>query len=155
MPSSRIDRTDNIDEMADITYQLSGRTLKVYWWLMTQRDTKNRLEVQRGTNLSSPSLASYHLKKLKSMGLVEETIHGEYKILKEVRVGVTKFFFILLNRMIPRFLLYATFYAVTIFGILCLSNSLPSPILIFIMLVLLFGFITSLFEASVLIRSSP
>ena len=43
-------------------------------------------EVQRKLNFSSPALATYHLEKLETLGLVKKTPEG-YTLLKEVKVG--------------------------------------------------------------------
>jgi len=50
-------------------------------------------------------LASYHLTKLEELGLVEKT-NGEYRLKKEVRVGVLKQFTKLGTFMLPRYAFY-------------------------------------------------
>ena len=63
-------------------------------------------EIQRKLGFSSPSVSSYHLKKLQDLGLVEN-IFGDYQITKEVKVGVLRQFVTLGGIMLPRFLFYA------------------------------------------------
>jgi len=74
--------------------------------LKSQTSTLGVREVQRKLNFSSPALASYHLSKLEELGLVEKT-NGEYKLKREVRVGVLKQFTRLGTFMLPRYAFYA------------------------------------------------
>src|SRR5438093_8989156 len=68
-------------------------------------------EVQRALNFSSPTLALYHLDKLKDLGLVSKDT-GEYRLIKEVKVDVLKQFLRLGRVFVPRFALYAAFFTV-------------------------------------------
>lgn len=52
---------------------LSGTTLKVYRYLYRIGIPQGIHDVQNGLHLSSTSVASYHLKKLQTMGLVKQT----------------------------------------------------------------------------------
>ena len=54
---------------------LRGTTLRVYMYVL-KKGTAGIREVQRGLKLSSPTLASYHLEKLKKAGLVKQTMEG-------------------------------------------------------------------------------
>lgn len=90
-----------------IESELKGNTLRVYWMLLkTQTGTIGVREVQRALRFSSPALASYHLTKLEDLGLVEKT-NGEYRLKREVRVGVLKQFTKLGTFLLPRYILYA------------------------------------------------
>jgi hypothetical protein len=68
-------------------------------------------EVQRALNFSSPTLALYHLDKLKDLGLVSKD-SGEYRLIKEVKVDVLKQFLRLGRVFVPRFALYAALFTV-------------------------------------------
>lgn len=64
-------------------------------------------EVQRALNLSSPSVAQYHLSKLEQTGLVKRE-EGNYlvnRVLLESFVKVNRF-------LVPRYLFYSVFSAV-------------------------------------------
>ena len=63
-------------------------------------------DVQRALNFSSPSVAAYHLNKLQELGLVENE-RGDYRLIKEVKIGVLRQFVSLRGLMLPRFLFYA------------------------------------------------
>lgn len=90
-----------------IESQLKGKTLLVYMYILTSEDpTVGVREVQRSLGFSSPSVSSYHLNKLKDLGLVE-SIRGEYSLVREVKVGVLRQFVTFGGVMLPRYLFYA------------------------------------------------
>ena len=93
-----------------IESELKGNTLRVYWALLRSQDRVVGVrEVQRSLGFSSPALASYHLRKLQDLGLVQEKL-GEYHLVKEVKVGVLKQFTKLGTLMLPRYTLYAILF---------------------------------------------
>ncbi len=93
-----------------IVSQLKGNTLRVYWHLLNNpQNTAGPREIQRTLNFSSPALADYHLKKLETLGLVEKE-RGEYRLVREVDVGVLKQFIRLGTLILPRYTLYATLF---------------------------------------------
>jgi predicted DNA-binding transcriptional regulator len=97
-------------EKGKVDAELKGNTLRVYVYALK----KNRVgvrEVQRALNLSNPSLAQYHLSKLKELGLVREE-NGEYEISNEVKVDVMRDFLRIGTSLIPRFVFYAVFFSV-------------------------------------------
>jgi DNA-binding transcriptional ArsR family regulator len=90
--------------------ELRGNTLRAYWALLDSRDgVIGPRELQRRLGFSSPALASYHLNKLREMGLVAHE-RGDYRLLVEVRVGVLKQFIKLGIFLLPRYVLYATMF---------------------------------------------
>jgi len=66
-------------------------------------------EVQRALGFSSPTLALYHLDKLRDLGLVAKE-SGEYRLVKEVKVDVLKQFMKVGRVFVPRFSLYAVLF---------------------------------------------
>ena len=93
-----------------VASELKGNTLRVYWELLRSSDgVVGVREVQRSLDFSSPALASYHLNKLEELGLVEKK-HGDYHLIREVRVGILKQFLKLGAFMLPRYILYATMF---------------------------------------------
>jgi len=94
----------------EIESALKGNTLRVYWHLLRATNgTIGVRQTQKALGFSSPTLASYHLRKLEDLGLVREG-KGEYHLVREVRVGVLKQFTRLGTLMLPRYLLYATMF---------------------------------------------
>lgn len=93
-----------------IESELKGNTLRVYWILLnSQTGTIGVRGVQRALRFSSPALASYHLAKLEELGLAEKA-NGEYRLVRDVRVGVLKQFTKLGTFMLPRYTLYAAMF---------------------------------------------
>jgi DNA-binding transcriptional ArsR family regulator len=90
--------------------ELKGNTLRVYVYALKKRKVGVR-EVQRALLMSNPSLAQYHLNKLKDLGLVSEN-NGEYEIAGEVKVDVMRDFLRLGTLIVPRFIFYAVVFTV-------------------------------------------
>jgi predicted DNA-binding transcriptional regulator len=61
------------NEQEDI---LRGTTLRVYRFIYRQGRPVGIHDVQRGLELSSPSVAQYHIRKLLSVGLIREEQQG-------------------------------------------------------------------------------
>ena len=59
-----------------------GTTLNVYSYVVKKGKPVGPREVMRGANLSSPSVAYWHLQKLENSGLLTKNEAGEY-IVKE------------------------------------------------------------------------
>lgn len=90
-----------------IESELKGKTLLVYMHILKAKESSVGVRaVQRALGFSSPSVSSYHLNKLKDLGLVE-SIRGDYTLIREVRVGVLKQFVSVGGVMLPRYLFYA------------------------------------------------
>lgn len=102
-----------------IEAELKGKTLRVYWYLLKSGGSSVGVrEVQKSLGFSSPRLAAYHLEKLEELGLVEKR-HGQYFLVKEVKVGVLKHFLRFGRFLLPRYLFYATmFTTLLIYGII-------------------------------------
>ena len=90
--------------------ELKGNTLRVYVYALKKRKVGVR-EVQRALMMSNPSLAQYHLNKLKDLGLVSEN-NGEYEVTGEVKVDVMRDFLRLGTLIVPRFIFYAVVFTV-------------------------------------------
>ena len=90
--------------------ELKGNTLRVYIYALKKRKVGVR-EVQRALLMSNPSLAQYHLNKLRELGLVSENI-GEYDVAGEVKVEVMRDFLRLGTLIVPRFVFYAVIFTV-------------------------------------------
>jgi len=89
---------------------LKGNTLRVYWTLLkSDNGVMGVREIQRALKFSSPTLAAYHLKKLEELGLVKSE-HGDYRLVKEVKVGILKDFMKFGTLMLPRYTLYAAMF---------------------------------------------
>ncbi|MGB9728468.1 MAG: helix-turn-helix domain-containing protein [Thermoprotei archaeon] len=144
------------DDLSLIESKLKGKTLLVYWYLISSnsRIVKVR-EVQRALKFSSPSIAAYHLSKLEELGLVRKTEHGEYELVQEVKIGILRFFTRIGKFLIPRFLFYSIWFSTMIIMYLMLY---PQTGDVHNIMAIIFG-ISSLiifwFETIKLLRNKP
>lgn len=104
------DQTERSFDDEKIASELKGNTLRAYWALMNAKDgVLGVRELQRRLGFSSPALAFYHLNKLADMKLVAKE-RGDYRLVREVKVGVLKQFIKLGTFLLPRYVLYATMF---------------------------------------------
>jgi len=102
--------------------EIRGNTLKVYLYLLKHGPSELR-EVQRGLNLSSASLASYHLGKLAEANCVQQDEQGKYFAVKDASAKVLEgyskvgpavvpqlFFFSLLFTILAAFFSFEALY---------------------------------------------
>jgi hypothetical protein len=89
------------------TDALEGKTLNVYSYVVKEGKPVGPREVMRATNLSSPSVAYWHLQKLESLGLLQKDSYGEY-VVKE-KIGVSGHLWIG-NKLVPRLMCYSLFF---------------------------------------------
>lgn len=95
-----------------IDNQLKGNTLRVYWFLLKSRSASAGIrEVQRALRFSSPTLAQYHLEKLRELGLLRKE-SSQYFLVSDVKVGVLREFYRFGSVLVPRFVLYAVLFSV-------------------------------------------
>jgi len=90
-----------------IESELKGKTMLVYMHMLrADQHSVGVRAVQRALSFSSPSVAAYHLNKLRDLGLVESE-RGDYRLVREVKIGVLRQFVTLGGFMLPRLLFYA------------------------------------------------
>ena len=87
--------------------QVYGRTWDVYLCILTSGTPIGVREIWRTLNLSSPSLAQYHVNKLMELRLVETTPGGKYITNDEERLEALRSFLMLRGMLIPRMVVYA------------------------------------------------
>jgi DNA-binding transcriptional ArsR family regulator len=92
---------EQTDQAKDV---LKGTTLEVYRFLLKSSKPVGTRELQRALNLSSSSVATYHLTKLEDAGLLKREAGGfsVSKYLLENSIKVAKF-------LIPRYFFYTAF----------------------------------------------
>jgi hypothetical protein len=86
---------------------LEGKTLSVYSYMVKENKPVGPREVMRATNLSSPSVAYFHLQKLEASGLLQKNSYGEYVVTE--KVSVSGHFWIGKN-LVPRLMCYSLFF---------------------------------------------
>ncbi len=94
----------------DTLYNLRGKTLKVYLYLLSKNESIGVREVQRILGFSSPSVAFHHIEKLLNMGLIEKDNYGRYYTVKKVDVDILQPFTKIGKFMLPRLSFYASFF---------------------------------------------
>jgi hypothetical protein len=87
--------------------ELEGNTLSVYAYIVRINKPVGVRDVTRGANLSSSSVASRHLQKLESLGLLEKNEYGDF-VLKE-KANVSGHVWVGRN-LVPRLMLFAFFF---------------------------------------------
>ena len=129
------------DEAQD---KLKGTTLEVYRFMLKSNKAVGAREIQRKLNLSSPSLAAYHLSKLEEIELIGKA-NGEYTITKnllEDYVRVSRF-------LIPRFLFYSIFAVLALaIGIVFFQPAFLTQDYVFFVGVTLFCAVAFCFETA-------
>lgn len=134
--------------------QLKGNTLKVYMYLLKAPSASGGIrEVQRALKFSSPTLAQYHLDKLRELGLVRKE-SAEYLLVSDVKVGVLRQFYRLGTVLVPRFVLYAVLFTVLL-GFLPFIIIEITLVSIFALLLALLGAAIFWYEAVIALRERP
>jgi hypothetical protein len=87
--------------------ELEGTTLNVYAFVVKEGKPIGPREVMRAINLTSPSIAHWHLQKLEALGLLAKNEYGEYTV-KE-KVGVSGHLWIG-RTLVPRLIFYSFFF---------------------------------------------
>jgi predicted DNA-binding transcriptional regulator len=108
-------------EREKIEYELRGKTLKIYLYMLRQGKPVGVREVQRDLQLSSPSVAFHHIEKMVRLGVVEQDQLGNYVIAKKVDPGILQAFVNVGKFSLPRVGFYAVFFS-TIAVAYVLSN---------------------------------
>src|SRR5580700_11506973 len=109
------------DQKAKIEYELRGKTLKVYLYVLKQGKPVGVREVQRELGFSSPSVAYHHIEKLARLGIIEQDSMGDYILTKKVDPGMLQAFVNVGKFSLPRLGFYAVFFT-TIAVAYVLSN---------------------------------
>jgi DNA-binding transcriptional ArsR family regulator len=95
---------------------IHGTTLRVYWYLFKNARSVGVRETQRALSMSSPSIALYHLEKLRELGVAEKNDQGEYGLRQQVPIGTLKMFLRIGHLILPRYLFYAIFFTAATFA---------------------------------------
>jgi predicted DNA-binding transcriptional regulator len=93
-----------------IEYELRGKTLKVYLYVLRQGKPVGVREVQRELAFSSPSVAYHHIEKLTRLGIIEQDNLGNYILTKKVDPGILQAFVNVGKFSLPRLGFYAVFF---------------------------------------------
>ncbi len=88
---------------------VSGKTWDVYLYILTSNHPVGVREVWKGLNLSTPSLAQYHINKLVELGLIQKDPSGKYVAKSKAQISVLKSFVFVGGKLIPKLFFYGVF----------------------------------------------
>lgn len=100
----------------EILSNLTGRTLMVYFVLLNKKTIGVR-ELQRHLNLSSPSVAKYHLEKLVNLHLIENR-KGVYHLDKKADLPLLTSWVLIGKKLLPKVIFVAIFLTTLFIGYL-------------------------------------
>jgi LexA DNA binding domain len=93
-----------------VDYELRGKTLQVYLYLLKYGKAAGVREIQKELGFSSPSVAFHHLDKLLNLGVVEKDQYERYVLAKKVDAGILHSFVSIAGLTLPRLGFYAAFF---------------------------------------------
>jgi hypothetical protein len=93
--------------------EIRGNTLKVYLYLLKHGASELR-DIQRGVNLSSASLASYHLGKLLELGFAKQDEYGKYYAVKEASDKVLEGYSKVGRTVVPQLFFFALLFTILV-----------------------------------------
>ena len=111
--------------------EITGNTLRAFLYLLTHGPSELR-EVQRGLNLSTPSLASYHLGRLVDFGYVQQDEESRYVAVKEASTEILQGYSKVGNSLVPQLFFFTVLFTILIafFSFESLLSSVFTPYLI-------------------------
>ena len=113
--TSQAKNENNLDQN-EIIKNLHGRTLMIYFVLLNKKSIGVR-DLQRQLELSSPSVAKYHLEKLVNLNLVENR-NGVYHLDKKADLPVLTSWVLLGKTLLPKAIFAAIFFTLLFIGYL-------------------------------------
>ena len=98
------------EERARVDYELRGKTLQVYLYLLRYGKAVGVREIQKELGFSSPSVAFHHLDKLVGLKVVEKDQYERYILARKVDSGILHSFVSIGGLTLPRLGFYAAFF---------------------------------------------
>ena len=107
-----------------VDYELRGKTLQVYLYLLKYGKAVGVREVQKELGFSSPSVAFHHLDKLVGLGVVEKDQYERYVLARKVDSGILHSFVSIGGLTLPRLGFYAAFFTTIAAAYLIVNRNL-------------------------------
>ena len=101
---------EQISREMSTTHEIRGNTLRVYLHLVKNGPAELR-DVQRGTALSTPSLASYHLGRLVTWGYARQDELGRYVATNESSSQILEGYSKVGTAIVPQLLFFAVLFS--------------------------------------------
>jgi predicted DNA-binding transcriptional regulator len=113
------------EKMPNVEAELIGnkQRFRIYWFMHTRGEPVGVREIQRGLGISSPSVVSFHLDRLKRVGVVSSDEYGRYILNTKVEIGILQGFTRVGGFMLPRFTFYAVFFTTAVLVYLILYGA--------------------------------
>ena len=140
----------NRDELVS---KLTGRTLMIYFVLLNKKSIGVR-ELQRHLDLSSPSVAKYHLEKLVNLHLIENR-NGIYHLDKKADLPLLTSWVLMGKFMLPKVLFAAILFTSLFIGYLLFVYSYWNKDSMFLILFGLILMVYIWFEVIIQSRHKP
>jgi len=122
---------------------LTGTARKIYLYLLRQKRPVGIRKIQKDLNLSSPSVVSYHIKKLIEDGLVKEVDEG-YIVTKVILEDYIRF----RSALVPRSIFLTSFLVSSLVILIYLIISHPFSADIFSLVVVFIITIISVYDVT-------
>ena len=106
-----------------VDYELRGKTLTVYLYLLKHGKAVGVREIQKELGFSSPSVAFHHLDKLVDLGVVEKDAYERYVLARKVDTGILHSFVSIAGLTLPRLGFYAAFFTTIAFAYFLVNRS--------------------------------
>ncbi len=116
----------------EIIKHLHGRTLMIYFVVLNKKTIGVR-DLQRQLDLSSPSVAKYHLEKLVNLNLVENR-NGIYHLNKKADLPVLTSWVLIGKFLLPRVIFATIFFTILFIGYLLFIYSFWNKDSLFVIL---------------------
>ena len=139
---------------------LQGKTLQVYWYILTHHRAGVR-EIQKALKMVSSGTVAYQLDKLMKAGIISKNDEdGKYYVKEGVKKGVLGFYFRLGPLMIPRYSLYLVvnilgFVGYVFFAIIYGDVFITHPGSLLLLIFLIFGTSVNIFESIKIWKRKP
>jgi len=93
--------------------EIRGNTLKVYLYLFKHGPSELR-DIQHGLDLSSASLASYHLGKLLETGFAKQDAYGKYSAVKEASDRILEGYSKIGSAVVPQLFFFSLLFTILV-----------------------------------------
>lgn len=139
---------------------LQGRTLQVYWYILTHHSAGVR-EIQKALKMVSSGTAAYQLDKLMKAGIISKNDEdGKYYVKEGIKKGVLGFYFRLGPFMIPRYSLYLAVNILVFIGFIFIARIygdelITNPMSLLFLLFIIFCTFVFIFESIKIWKRKP
>lgn len=118
----------NGKEVNHLNEKIKGKSLEVYQFLVENPGNHGIREIQRELDYTSPSIASYHIKRLLKAKMINKTNDNQYYAIKdEIMFGDIGTHINFLSYWIPRSLAYGiTILIISVFAIVLILEGLTN-----------------------------